>query len=74
MRLINVTLALDTDSEEESYDAVNEILRENQRSFAAHSCLLDYTIGEERDAPEVAADYYEEGEMLEARPFPQPYK
>ncbi len=74
MRLVTVTLALDVTSEEEAYDAVNEILREHQRHFAPGSSLLDYAIGKQKVTETVEVEGYEEGEMLEALPFPRPYK
>ena len=46
MLTICVTLLLDVPDDDAScYDAVNEILRDQQRRFAPESCLIDYTIG-----------------------------
>ncbi|MDN7537062.1 hypothetical protein [Burkholderia cenocepacia] len=41
MIVLNVMLVLDC-SANEAADAVNEMLRDQQRKFAASSCLLDY--------------------------------
>lgn len=48
-------------------DAVNEILREQQRSYAPDSCLLDYRIGSDIiPAPQISAAAYGEGDASKA--------
>lgn len=68
VRLINVTLAIAV-PENEFYptsfcvDAVNEILREEQRDWAPESVLLDYQIA--RYTPtNVDAENYKEGDAF----------
>jgi hypothetical protein len=49
-------------------DAMNEILRGQQRSFSPDSCLLDYTINGDMQHLRVAADEYTEGDYIHAMP------
>lgn len=73
IRYATITLALDVNSEAEVCDAVNEILREQQRSFTPTSCLLDYQIDKsdlESVKPIDVADYTE-GDAFEDRNFPE---
>lgn len=44
MMKITVELLLDVEDDAEACDAMNEILREQQRIYTASSCLLDYQI------------------------------
>lgn len=60
--LVKVALALDVDSDAEAYDAVNEILRGQQRDFSSDSCLLDYSIDDDVEV-ELDASNYEEGDF-----------
>jgi len=43
MIVVTVQMVLDCSSNQAS-DAVNEILREQQRTFSPHSCLMDYAV------------------------------
>ncbi|QOX80804.1 hypothetical protein FY034_17420 (plasmid) [Trichlorobacter lovleyi] len=61
--LVKITLALDVDSDAEAADAVNEILREQQRSFTPTSCLLDYS-NDGGTEVELDVENYEEGDFL----------
>ena len=64
MIALNVTLLLDVESEDEAFDAMNEILREQQRSFSSSSCLIDYAVnGDPVDAGPLPRDY-EEGDYF----------
>lgn len=65
MKLLTVHLALAVGCEAEAYDAANEILREQQRSFVPGSCLLDYAVGPYH-ATAVKTLGYDEGDMLDA--------
>ena len=64
MLAVMVTMILDVDDSAEAVDAVNETLREHQRSFAPTSCILDYAIN--LPVVLVAAPFgeYEEGEAF----------
>jgi len=42
MQIVYLALLLDVESAEEAADGMNEILREQQRSYAPRSCLIDY--------------------------------
>ena len=44
MIVLTVSLVLDVSTGAEAADAANEILREQQRSFAPGSCLIDYGV------------------------------
>jgi hypothetical protein len=60
MKLITVTMVLDVDTNSDAYDAVNELLRELQRTYVEESCLIDYAV----DAPKpcsLSPDNYVEG-------------
>lgn len=61
--IVTVKLLLDVDSEAAAADAINEILREEQRDFAPESCLIDYQHGESMDAGRSIPEDYEEGEF-----------
>lgn len=59
MIVVTVQLVLACESEQAA-DAVNEILREQQRTFSPHSCLMDYaTCGNAVRIPNDPATYYE---------------
>jgi hypothetical protein len=63
MKIGTIRLLLEVESDAEAADAINEILREEQRDFAPASCLIDYA-----QEPHFA-DYdppaeYEEGEAF----------
>ena len=59
-------MVLDVENDSEAYDAVNEILRGQQRPFAPDSCLLDYAISEPASVS-LEADSYEEGDAFNGR-------
>lgn len=65
--IVTVQLLLDVSDDDEAADAVNEILREQQRDFVATSCLIDYAFGTlnnvGRTVP-VNVDNYQEGDFL----------
>jgi hypothetical protein len=44
MRRVTIEMILDVPDDASAADAVNEILREQQRSFAPQSCLIDYAV------------------------------
>lgn len=55
---VNVQLVLDVDCEAEAFDAVNEILREQQRHFFATSCLVDYRTETPQSDPAISLGNY----------------
>jgi hypothetical protein len=71
MFLVKVQLLLDID-ESSMYDAINEILRDKQRTFAPESCLIDYAItGGHRGPKYIGIDPvdYKEGEAWASKGF-----
>lgn len=58
-KIVTVRLLLDVESEGEAFDGTNEILREQQRSWAPNSCLVDYSISDEVDDYALPEDYEE---------------
>lgn len=63
---IRVELLLDVEDDDAScYDAINEILRGQQRSFEPESCLIDYAIGKVIKS-DISLDGYEEGDAWSA--------
>jgi hypothetical protein len=67
MKIGTIRLLLDVESDAEAADAINEILREEQRDFAPASCLIDYAQEPQFADYDPPADSYEEGEA-----FPTP--
>ena len=66
MKIATVRLLLDVKSDAEAADAVNELLREEQRDFAPASCLIDYA-----QEPHFA-DYEPPAEYQEGEAFGTP--
>ncbi len=63
-KIVTVELVLDVETENEATDAVNEILREEQRSsFSPDSRLIDYQIGKVGASVEYD-ESYEEGDAF----------
>lgn len=65
---VTVRLLLDTEDDAASCDAVNEILREQQRKWVPGSALIDYVVGVPEPASSgigrmIALNLYEEGDM-----------
>ena len=66
MLRITVHLLLDVPDDGAScFDAVNEILRGHQRTFAPDSCLIDYAINNETTTVTLDPATYEEGAGFE---------
>jgi len=61
LKIVQVTLVLDVENESEASDAVNEILREQQKDWCPASCLLDYTLDDFAEIP-LSSTGYEEGD------------
>lgn len=64
MYRVTVEVILDVDDEGSACDAVNEILRDQQRSFAPQSCLLDYSQHSHEYFDFLDAATYEEGDAF----------
>jgi hypothetical protein len=73
MRAVTVILLLDVDDDASASDAVNEILREQQRCWAPDSCLIDYAIEATSVDAGPLSDGYRNGEYfsdLHTKPHP----
>jgi hypothetical protein len=62
VKIITVQLLLDVENEAQACDAANEILREQQRSWAPQSCLIDYAVGSNVAHSDRDPKTYEEGD------------
>jgi hypothetical protein len=63
IKIVTIQLALDVDNEAEAADAVNEILRDQQRVFSESSCLIDYVQCEYSETS-LSAENYDEGDAF----------
>jgi len=63
LTVVTVDLVFDLENGKfDPYDAVNELLREHQQSFAPQSCLMDYGVRTDKIRTVVVeGDIYEEG-------------
>lgn len=64
-KIVTVELLIDVETEAEAFDAVNEILRGQQRSYEPGSTLIDYLI--DGDTEDYEMPVYKEGMFSEDR-------
>lgn len=64
LTIATVALVLNVEQEAEAFDAINEILREQQRAYAPRSCLIDYATRITEKREDLSAEDYVEGEAF----------